>query len=117
MTQLDNSLATIRQAAQTLPNGKRNQVLNRCDRISLLMKEQNKAIVDRDSVNKRIVAALIAGRRLSYKNQNEFMTSEFHTAIVYVRRILERDGRYVLKSEWVLGDGHPYKIYWADENI
>lgn len=110
---INNHLAAIRSAAEQLPTGKKNQVLNRCDRISLLLKEEQKAIIDRDAVHKQIVSALIAGRRLSYKNQNEFMTSQFHTAIVYARRILEKTD-YTLCSEWVTGDGHPYKIYWVE---
>lgn len=114
---INNHLAAIRQAAENLPIGKKNQVLNRCDRISVILKkEEQQAIIDRDAVHKQIVAALLTGRVLSYKNQGEFMTSQFHTAIVYARQIVEkRFPEYTFRSKWVTGEGHPYKIYWIDK--
>lgn len=113
---INDHISAIRNAALNLPNGKKNQVLNRCDRISVILKKEQQAIIDRDAVHKQIVAALLTGRVLSYKNQDEFMTSQFHTAIVYARQIVERRfPEYTFRSKWVTGEGHPYKIYWIDK--
>lgn len=79
--QANEALAVIRQAAASLPLGKRNQVLNRCNRIDLILRrvpageqdnrtDAQKAgqIADNYNTAQRIIAALISGRVLSQRN-------------------------------------------------
>ena len=118
---------TIRSAAMYLPIGKRNQVINRVDRIQMVMRrakvdtrtpeQMSDSIVDRHSTTKRIVEALIAGRELSYKDMKEFNTVEWHSRICDAKSMIEkRFPGYVFCSRWETSDKHPYKIYWL-ENV
>ena len=130
-TQATEALAVIREAAAALPLGKRNQVLNRCNRIDYLLRklpagEQDNrtdaqkvdAILDHYSTAQRIVAALIAGRILSYKDSKEFKTIEWHSRIHDARRILSRQyPQYVLCSRFTSDTteaGRAYKLYWIE---
>lgn len=111
-------LAAIRTEAAKLPAGKRNQVLNRCDRIYVIMKgrtrqQAHKQVLDHYASTRRIIAALLAGRMLSHKDGREFGTSEFHTRICEARRIFARQyPQYTFHAEWAV-DGR-YKLYWID---
>ena len=113
------ALAVLRKSAQSLPIGRRNQVLNRCDRIYLLLngrtaKQAQSQILDHYSSTRKVVAALIAGRTLSYKDESEFDTSEFHTRICEARRIIARQyPQYTFRAEWA-ADGR-YKLYWLEQ--
>lgn len=120
------ALNALRASAQSLPLGKRNQVLNRCDRISLILRkysdaplpsEESEAIKDRSNTNKRILAAMIAGREVSYLDRQEFRTTEWHTRICEVKEMVEKatPQRYVFCSRWASDGKHPYKIYWLEE--
>ena len=130
--QASEALAVIRQAAAALPMGKRTQVLNRCNRIDLILRrhpsgevdnrtdaEKVDQIVDNYNTARRIVAALLAGRTLSHRDSAEFKTTEFHTRICYARKILASQypqytlcSRYTDKEE--TGAGRPFKIYWIE---
>lgn len=123
------ALNALRASAQSLPMGKRNQVLNRCDRIQLLLRkaqkshtptptEQHDEIKGRADSTRRIVAALLAGDTLSYLDSERFGTSEFHTRIVNARHLIEdRYPEYTLRSEWRRGNNCNYKIYWLEDKI
>lgn len=115
-TQAREALAVIRQAATALPTGKRNQVLNRCNRIDLILRrntrvpeaglarkaastaeadtrtaaEQSEQVAEQYNTAQRIVAALLAGRTLSQRDSKEFKTTAFHSRIADARRIISR---------------------------
>lgn len=116
----DQALQILRQAARYLPAKEREQIIRRCDAIfSALQSAESKAIEDRHNVAKEIVAALLDRRVLSYKNGDEFLTSQFHTSIVEARRIIERQHpEWELCSRWTNENGgHPYKLYWVEKRL
>ena len=130
-TQATEALAVIREAAAALPLGKRNQVLNRCNRIDYLLRriplgevdnrtdaDKVDQIVDNYNTAQRIIAALIAGRVLSQRNAAEFKTIVWHSRMHDVRRILARQyPQYVLCSRFTddrTAAGRPYKLYWIE---
>lgn len=126
MNEVQEALTTIRRLAMSLPTGKRNQVYNRCDRIHILLRNaptgepsperMQESIEDHYATTKRIVAALFAGRELSYKDMKEFNTVEWHTRIHEARTIIARNHpEYVFCSRWENDGKHPYKIYWLDK--
>ncbi len=127
-------LAHIRNAVSGLPVALRHRILNRCDKLAVLYRRQQKAIPEADDrtpaqqqadiagqydTTRRIVAALPAGRTLSLKNSAEFRTSQFHTHICKARRMLARQypglilrSRFTTEAETAAG--RPFKIYWID---
>lgn len=117
------AINSLRAYAKTLPAGKKFQVLNRCDRIAIIMKQGNissknesKAIADRYNAAKAIASALLAKRVLSYKDEPEFYTSQFHTSIIKAREIIEKKyPEFKFMSKWTSDGGHPYKLYWLEE--
>lgn len=127
MNTLNSYLNYIRTEAQNLPAGRRNQILNRCDRIAILFRrqyEQDKrtaaqeqtSIVEHYATTTRIVAALLAGRKLSYLNMREFKTAEWHTRIHEAKTIIARRyPEYIFCSRWETEGKHPYKLYWLEE--
>jgi hypothetical protein len=126
MNTLNANLAAIREAAQLLPVGRRNQVLNRCDRISVLFRRQMEldtrtaaqekdSIVEHYNTTSRIVAALISGRKLSYRDRAEFQTAEWHTRIHEAKTIIARRfPEYIFCTRWETDGKHPYKLYWIE---
>ena len=129
--QASEALAAIRTAAAYLPAGKRNQVINRCNRIELILKrtpeadtrtpaEQVDQIVANYNTAQRIVAALLSGRVLSQRDSKEFKTTAFHSRICDARRILARRyPEYVLRSRYTDNmetiAGRPFKLYWLEQ--
>ena len=131
----NEALRTLRAAAENIPQmGRRNQAINRLDRISLLLKkagidagrefgypvplQQQTAIVDNYNTCKRILAALISGRKLSYKDMREFHTAEWHTRIHEVKDMVANKPEYqhyIFCSRWESDGKHPYKLYWLEE--
>lgn len=140
--QANEALAVIRRAAAALPLGKRNQVLNRCNRIDLILRrvpagesglvgatspaeadnrtDAQKAgqIADNYNTAQRIIAALISGRVLSQRNSAEFKTIVWHSRMHDVRRILARQyPQYTLCSRFSderTAAGKPFKLYWIE---
>ena len=128
--QASEALAAIRTAAAYLPAGKRNQVINRCNRIELILKrtpeadtrtpaEQVDQIVEQYNTAQRIVAALLSGRVLSQRDSKEFKTTAFHSRIADARRILSRQyPQYILRSRYTDNQetiaGRPFKLYWLE---
>ena len=121
--------ARIRKIAATLPAGQKHTLLNACGMIELNTRrhqytptpaEQHDAIKGQHDASLDILRALLAGRVLSYKDGREFYTSQFHTAIVYARRKMEKTHPWCrFCSKWTNDGGHPYKLYWIEnpENI
>ena len=128
--QAQEALRTIREAAKALPSGKCNQVINRCNRIELILKRTPEAdtrtpaqqvdqIVEQYNTAQRIVAALLSGRVLSQRDSKEFKTTAFHSRICDARRILARRyPEYILRSRYTDNmetiAGRPFKIYWLE---
>lgn len=121
----DEHLAAIRRVAEELPTGKRNRILNRCDRLEMLYRRMEEdprtsedmqtEIVGHYQTTRKIIAALISGRSLSYKNMREFRTVEWHTRIHEAREIIaKRYPEYSFCSKWITEDKHPYKLYWLE---
>ena len=117
----------IRKIAATLPAWQKHTLLNACGMIELTSRrhqyaptntEQHEAIKEQHDAVLDIVNALLSGRVLSYKNEGEFYTSQFHTAIVYARRKMEKAyPQYRFCSKWTTDGGHPYKLYWIESTI
>ena len=131
--QAQEALRTIREAAAALPVGKRNQVLNRCDRIAIILRrtpesdtrtpaQQIDQIVEQHNTARRIVAALLSGRTLSQRDSREFKTTAFHSRIADARRILSRAypeytlcSRFTTDAETIAG--RPFKLYWLEGRV
>ena len=89
-------LAHIRTAVVGLSTALRHRILNRCDKLSVLYRRQQRDIPEADdrtparqqeqvaeqyNTAQRIVAALLAGRILSQRDSREFRTTAFHSRI------------------------------------
>ena len=121
---VDEHIAAIRRIAEELPTGKKNRLLNRCDRLAMVCRrmddprtpeEMNEDIKGHYQTTKKIIAALISGRSLSYKDMREFHTVEWHTRIDEARTIIaKRYPEYTFCSKWITGEKHPYKLYWLE---
>ena len=119
--------ARIRRVAATLPIWQRHALLNACDGIELQARrqqavptpdQQHTAIKEQHDVVLQVVQALLARRVLSYKNEGEFYTFQFHTTIVYARRRIEKAyPQYIFCSRWTSDGGHPYKLYWLEDRV
>jgi hypothetical protein len=125
-------LAHIRTAVAGLPTDLRHRILNRCDKLSVLYRRQQKSIPEADdrtprqqqeqvagqyNTAQRIVAALLSGRTLSQRDSQEFKTTAFHSRIADARRILSRQG-YTLRSRYTTDAetiaGRAFKLYWIE---
>ena len=128
----DIELAHIRTAVAGLPTALRHRILNRCDKLSVLYRRQQRDIPEADNrtprqqqeqvagqynTAQRIVAALLSGRTLSQRDSQEFKTTAFHSRIADARRILSRQG-YTLRSRYTTDAetlaGRAFKLYWID---
>ena len=128
-------LAHIRTAVAGLPTALRHRILNRCDKLSVLYRRQQKSIPEADNrtprqqqeqvagqynTAQRIVAALLSGRTLSQRDSQEFKTTAFHSRIADARRILSRQG-YTLRSRYTTDAetlaGRAFKLYWLEGRI
>ena len=128
----DIELAHIRTAVAGLPTGLRHRILNRCDKLAVLYRRQQRDIPEADNrtprqqqeqvagqynTAQRIVAALLSGRTLSQRDSQEFKTTAFHSRIADARRILSRQG-YTLRSRYTTDAetlaGRAFKLYWID---
>ena len=120
--------ARIRRIAETLPPGSRNALLNACGNIELHSRKnieygnvpepeaESAAIADRYNTNRRILAAMIAGRTVSYQNRNEFGTTEWHSRINEVKTLVAKQyPQYIFCDRWQSDGKHPYKTYWLEE--
>ena len=110
---INEEVAGLRKLAAYLPAGKARALLNKCGKIeryaskaqamvdaptgSLFPSPEalpkyeptNEDIAARESRNKAIFAALLAGRRISLENAAEFKVSQMHTQIAVIRRKIE----------------------------
>ena len=74
--------AIIRAIAETLPAGQKNRLINAANRLAMIARkntpidpspeEEQDAIIDRYKSTKKIVNALLAGRRVSFYDEEEF---------------------------------------------
>ena len=132
----EEELAGIRKAAEDLPQGKRNAVLNKCAKLSLYAKKAQsqlntphyrRACYDARTqedmaaqarAKKAIFQAMLGGRRVDLTMASEFQISQVHTAIHQIRRDIDKKNLpYFLCDEWVRpGEGaRPYKRYWIED--
>lgn len=121
---VEEQIAAIREVARELPDGKKNRILNRCDRLVMLYRraddprtpeDMQTDIAEHYNTTKKIIAALLSGRALSYKDMREFRTVEWHTRISEAKTIIaKRYPEYNFMSKWETGERHPYKIYWLE---
>lgn len=82
-------------------------------------KRPKKEIASRETSQKRIIAALMAGRHLSLYDNREFATAEMHTQFCYIRKkIADRKiVGWTMKSVWRTNEnGIRYKEYWFERN-
>ena len=71
----------------------------------------------RETSQKRIIAAMIAGRHLSMYDNEEFGTAEMHTQFCYIRKkIADRKiTGWTMKDVWRTNEnGIKYKEYWFE---
>lgn len=132
----EEELAGIRKAAEALPPGKKNAVLNKCAKLSLYAQKAQRqleaphyrrALYDartQDDIaaqmraKKAVFQAMMQGRHVDLTMAEEFQLSQMHTAIHQIRRDIEKKNLPVeLCDEWVRpGEGaRPYKSYWLIE--
>lgn len=121
-------LAEIKDLSRDLPQGKRNQISNRCDKISSTIKKMKvmntaetkqtqKQIADRYIAKKAIFDAMMNGRRISFLDSAEFEVSEMHTQMHCIRQDIEdKNLPVVLKDEWMEFGKHGKKCkrYWLE---
>jgi len=120
--------ARIRRIADTLPAGQRNALLNACGNIERHARKnieygnapepaaESAAVADRYNTNRRILAAMIAGRRVSYQDRNEFGTTEWHSRINEVKTLVAKQyPQYIFCDRWESDGKHPYKTYWLEQ--
>lgn len=121
-------LAEIKDLSRELPQGKRNQISNRCDKISSTIKKMKvmntsetkqtqKQIADRYIAKKAIFEAMMNGRRISFLDSAEFEVSEMHTQMHCIRQDIEdKNLPVVLKDEWMEFGKHGKKCkrYWLE---
>lgn len=127
----EERLAVIRRAAEGLPAGKRNCIINNCAKLAKYAKvagnqlkvghyrhanydaRTQEDMAEQAMHKKEVWAALLAGRVVSL--EDNFKTSEFHTIICRIRQeITLKNLPYVLCDEWYRpGEGRrPFKKYW-----
>lgn len=72
----------------------------------------------RTAAIKKIIGALMNGRRLSLFNGREFEVSEMHTCFCVIRQKI-RDGKingYTMKDRWITTpSGIRFKEYWFED--
>lgn len=121
-------LAEIKDLSKDLPQGKRNQISNRCDKISSTIKKMKvmntsetkqtqRQIADRYIAKKAIFDAMMNGRRISFLDSAEFEVSEMHTQMHCIRKdIEEKNLPVVLKDDWMEFGKHGKKCkrYWLE---
>lgn len=117
----------IKSLSSDLPQGKRNQISNRCDKISLTIKKMKivniedhqtqRQIADRYNAKKAIFEAMLGGRKISLLDSVEFEVSQMHTQISSIRKDIEdKNLPWVLKDEWMEFGNHGKKCkrYWLE---
>ena len=114
--------AIIRAIAETLPAGQKNRLLNVANKIDFISKRTNTpptaqqeqdAIVDRYQSAKKIVNALLSGRKVSFYDEEEFDTHQFHSRACDARKIIENQyPQYQFHADWTYDKKHPYKTYY-----
>lgn len=121
-------LTEIKDLSKDLPQGKRNQISNRCDKISSTIKKMKvmntseskqtqRQIADRYIAKKAIFDAMVNGRRISFLDSAEFEVSEMHTQMHCIRREIEdKNLPVVLKDDWMEFGRHgkKCKVYWLE---
>ena len=120
-------LMEIKSLTSDLPQGKRNQISNRCDKISSTIKKMKimntedhqtqRQIADRYIAKKAIFDAMMNGRRISFLDSAEFEVSEMHTQMHCIRQdIADKNLPVVLKDEWMEFGKHGKrcKRYWLE---
>lgn len=120
-------LMEIKSISSDLPQGKRNQISNRCDKISSTIKKMKimntedhqtqRQIADRYIAKKAIFEAMLGGRKISLLDSVEFEVSQMHTQISSIRKDIEdKNLPWVLKDEWMEFGNHGKKCkrYWLE---
>ena len=118
-------LMEIKSLSSDLPQGKRNQISNRCDKISLTIKKMKimntdqtqRQIADRYNAKKAIFEAMLGGRKISLLDSVEFEVSQMHTQISSIRKDIEQKSLpWVMKDEWMEFGKHGKKCkrYWLE---
>lgn len=132
----EEELAGIRKAAEALPPGKKNAVLNKCAKLSLYAQKAQRQLeaphyrranydartqedmAAQARAKKAVFQAMVGGRHVDLTMADEFQVSQMHTAISQIRKdIYKKNLPYYLCDEWVRpGEGaRPYKRYWLED--
>lgn len=106
-------LQEIRRATDDLPEGKQRLILNRVNRLAMVVKkspeqditligETHEQIADRESAKMAIFQAMMNGREITLEDSKEFQVSQMHSQMCFIRKMIERKKlNVVLKDRWV----------------
>lgn len=133
---IDEAIRDIRGALGSLPAGERLYIENKLNRISSQVKKgirrgayvpaeepetatgyapTSQQIADRYEAKKAVFEAMLAGRKINFRDSQEFKVSEMHTTICNIRKdIATKNLPYILCDE-VFHFGPKNKVaknYW-----
>ena len=120
----------IQKLARDLPPGKGHQIMNRCSKINLLIRQskdmnrednfKSQQIADRYNAKKAIFEAMTQGRKVSFLDSREFEVSEMHTIICKIRKDIDSKSLpWEIKDQWISfgRDGKRCKEYWLEKRV
>lgn len=120
-------LGEITGIAQTLPMGKRNQIINRCGQISMQMKKSSRRLTilspaeleeaqekAQESAKAAIFNAMMNGRKVSQLDCREFRVEDMRTPVSRLRYQIFKDSLpYEIADRWIkTPGGRRIKEYW-----
>ena len=120
----------IQKLARDLPPGKGHQIMNRCNKINLLIRKSkdmntedtftSQQIADRYNAKKAIFEAMTQGRKVSFLDSREFEVSQFHTTICKIRKDIDSKSLpRELTDQWISFGRHGKrcKEYWLERRV
>lgn len=121
-------LSEISGIAMTLPMGKRNQIINRCNKISSQMRKSTRAnegclfteefleaeAKAQESAKAAIFNAMLKGRKVSQMDCKEFRIEDMRTPVSRLRdKIWREQLPYEIADQWIkTPGGSRIKQYW-----
>ena len=122
-------LSEIVEISNDLPKGKRNQISNRCYKLSSTIRKINNMQTDnhmtaetrndetRFIARQAIFEAMTGGRKLSQMDCREFEVEDMRTPMSHMRTRFESAG-FALKSQWIkTPKGRRIKEYWLEREV
>lgn len=120
-------LQEIRRATDDLPEGKQRLILNRVNRLAMVVKkspeqditligETHEQIAERESAKMAIFQAMCNGREITLEDSKEFRVSQMHSQMCYIRKMIQKKNLpFSLEGRWVeTRNGKRIKAYRID---